>query len=251
LGFSVQQVTYQHASGSVALKNISLSAAAGECLAIIGASGSGKTTLLNILATALRPSSGSIRIHGLDPWALTKSQLRQLRSKIGLVHQVTPIPLKQRVVTAILAGRIGQWPLWKSILSLLYPLDIAGARACLARLDLEDRLFDRCDRLSGGQLQRVGVARVLYQSPDLLLTDEPISALDPALSDVIISQLMDEAHRRQITLVASLHAVDVALRWFPRIVGVRRGEIVFDLPASAVKPDMLQALYATELTQDS
>jgi phosphonate transport system ATP-binding protein len=110
------------------------------------------------------------------------------------------------------------------------PSDIAGAHEVLSRLALEDRLFERCDRLSGGQLQRVGIARVLYQRPALLLADEPVSALDPTLADAAIGQLVAQSESTGATLVASLHAVDLALRWFPRIVGMRNGQVMFDLP---------------------
>jgi hypothetical protein len=130
--------------------------------------------------------------------------------------------------------------------SLFYPSDIAGAHEVLSRLSLEDRLFDRCDRLSGGQLQRVGIARVLYQRPALLLADEPVSALDPTLADAAIGQLVAQSESTGATLVASLHAVDLALRWFPRIVGMRNGQVMFDLPTAEVTPAMLDALYASE-----
>ena len=116
----------------------------------------------------------------------------------------------------------------------------------LARLDLSDRLFERCDRLSGGQLQRVGIARVMYQQPELLLADEPVSALDPALADLALSQLVAQSESSGATLVASLHAVDLALKWFPRIVGMRAGKVVFDAATASVTPQMLQDLYATE-----
>jgi phosphonate transport system ATP-binding protein len=169
-----------------------------------------------------------------------------LRSRIGVVHQAPPLPPRQRTVTAILAGRLGTWPWWKSLLSLWYPADMAGARAQLARLDLADRLFERCDRLSGGQLQRVGVARVLYQAPEMILADEPVSAMDPALADLTVSQLSQEATARGVTLVASLHAVDLALRWFPRIVGLKGGEIQFDLPPVKVDDALLRDLYSSE-----
>ncbi|MFZ5463218.1 MAG: ATP-binding cassette domain-containing protein, partial [Pseudomonadota bacterium] len=135
---------------------------------------------------------------------------------------------------AVLAGRLGTWPWWKSLLSLAYPADIAGAYAQLARLDLADRLFDRCDRLSGGQLQRVGIARVLYQQPELIL------------ADLAIQQLIAEATGRGVTLIASLHAVDLALRWFPRIVGLRAGEVAFDLPPVRITDALLRDLYASE-----
>jgi phosphonate transport system ATP-binding protein len=177
IAFAFDHVSFRHANGKEALKNINISATSGEAIAIIGSSGSGKTSLLNLIATSLRPSTGSMTVLNVDPWAIPKQQLQSLRSKIGLVHQAAPIPPRQRVITAVLAGRLGQWPLWKSLLSLIYPVDIAGPQFCLQKLDLADRLFDRCDRLSGGQLQRVGVARVLYQKPNLLLADEPVSAI--------------------------------------------------------------------------
>lgn len=247
MGFSLQQLSFEHSSGTPTLSQISFAAQAGECIAIIGPSGSGKTTLLSILATALKPSQGTAEILGQNPWKLSKSSLRSLRSKIGLVHQAPPIPPRQRVITAILAGRLGQWPLWKSILSLVYPVDIAGPQSCLERLELADKLFDRCDCLSGGQLQRIGVARVMYQEPQLMLADEPVSAMDPVLSDQTISVLIEEANKRNATLIASLHAVDIALRWFPRIIGIRDGQVAFDLPASEVSESILRELYASEL----
>lgn len=220
---------------------------AGECIAIIGPSGSGKTTLLSILATALKPSVGTAEILGSNPWMLPKSSLKRLRSTIGLIHQAPPIPPRQRVITAILAGRLGQWPLWKSIFSLIYPVDIRGPQSCLEQLDLADKLFDRCDCLSGGQLQRVGVAKVIYQRPQLILADEPVSAMDPVLSDLTIGALIAQAKKRHATLVSSLHAVDIALRWFPRIIGIRDGQIIFDLPSSEVSEEILKELYASEL----
>lgn len=246
IAFSFQHVSFSHSNGKEALKNINISASDGESIAIIGSSGSGKTSFLNLIATSLRPSTGSITVFNVDPWAISKGQLKRLRSQIGLVHQAAPIPPRQRVITAVLAGRLGQWPLWKSLLSLIYPLDIAGPQMCLQKLDLADRLFDRCDRLSGGQLQRVGVARVLYQNPHLLLADEPVSAMDPVLSDLTIQCLLEDARTRDACFVASLHAVDIALRWFPRIIGLRDGEIFFDLPASQVSESLLQQLYAAE-----
>ena len=244
--FSFDRVSFSHSNGKEALRNINISASAGEAIAIIGSSGSGKTSLLSLIATSLRPSSGSISVLNIDPWAISKRQLQRLRSQIGLVHQAAPIPPKQRVITAVLAGRLGQWPLWRSLLSLIYPVDIAGPELYLEKLGLADRLFDRCDQLSGGQLQRVGVARVLYQRPNILLADEPVSAMDPVLSDVTIQCLLEDACTRDACFVASLHAVDIALRWFPRIIGLKDGEIFFDLPAAQVSEDLLKQLYASE-----
>ena len=250
MSFQLDRVGLIHANGQAqgqrALRAVSISAARGERLAIIGPSGAGKTSLLRILATSIRPTEGRVSVLGNHPWQLSGSQLRRIRSRIGFIHQAPPIPPRQRVITAVIAGRLGQWSWWKSALSLIYPADIAGPRDQLARLDLADRLFDRCDRLSGGQLQRVGVARVLYQQPDLLLADEPVSAMDPALADLTVSQLHAEAESRGVTLVASLHAVDIALRWFPRVIGLRAGEVMFDLPPAQVSEAVLRELYASE-----
>jgi phosphonate transport system ATP-binding protein len=243
---SLEQVIFVHPDGTRAVNGVNLDIGAGERVAVIGPSGAGKTTLLRLLATALRPTSGTLNVLGGDPWRLGRGALRRTRSRIGMVHQAPPIPARQRAVTAVLAGRLGQWPLWKSLASLIYPVDITGAREMLARMQIADKLFDRCDRLSGGQMQRVGVARVLYQRPDLILTDEPVSAVDPALSDHVIGELNREAAARGVTLIASLHAVDLALHWFPRIVGVKAGEIVFDLPPVRISDDMLRDLYASE-----
>lgn len=246
MGFRLDGVGLTHANGFTALADVTLAAARGERIAVIGPSGAGKTTLLRLLGAALRPTDGVLSLLDAAPWALPAGALRGLRARIGVVHQAPPLPQRQRVVTAVLAGRLGQWPLWRSVASLVYPLDIAGARAALARLDLGDRLFDRCDRISGGQLQRVGIARVLYQQPDLVLADEPVSALDPALARQAVRVLVQDATARNATLVASLHAVDLALAEFPRVVGVRDGRIAFDLPATDVSEAWLRELYASE-----
>ncbi|EPJ8316596.1 ATP-binding cassette domain-containing protein, partial [Pseudomonas aeruginosa] len=125
----------------------------------------------------------------------------------------------------------------------------AGAHDALQRLDLGDKLFQRCDQLSGGQLQRVGIARVLYQRAELILADEPVSAMDPVLAGHTLALLNREAAARGSTLLASLHAVDLALQHFPRVIGLRAGRIAFDLPAGEVDRAALDALYANEQLQ--
>lgn len=246
---SLKQGTLRHANGVHALRGVDLQIGAGEQVAIIGPSGAGKSSLLNLLATALRPSSGEIDVLGHNAWTLSAHQRQRLRARIGLVHQAPPLPPRQRVVTAVLAGKLGQWSLGKSLLNLLHPLDIPGARAALARLDLGDKLFAYCQQLSGGQLQRVGIARVLYQAPEILLADEPVSAMDPVLAGHTLSILSRHAREHNVTLVASLHAVDLALAHFPRIIGLRDGQILFDSPSDKVSREMLDALYANEQLQ--
>ncbi len=239
-------IELRHSDGTLALRGLDLSIDRGERVAIIGPSGAGKTTLLNLLASALPPSAGQLQVLGTDPWQLSSKRRQRLRSRIALIHQAPPLPARQRVVTAVSAGRLGQWGLGKSLLNLLHPLDIGGAREVLARLDLADKLFERCQQLSGGQLQRVGIARALYQQPELLLADEPVSAMDPRLADHTLALLCQHAIENKVTLVASLHAVELALAHFPRVIGVRDGRIHFDLAASEVGREHLDTLYANE-----
>lgn len=246
MSFRLNGVGLTHANGFAALRDVTLQAGRSERIALIGPSGAGKTSLLSVLGTALAPTAGLAEILDFDQNFWETSAIKALRARIGTVHQSPPIPGRQRVVTAVLAGKLGQWPAWKSLASLVYPLDIPGARAALERVDLADKLFARCDQLSGGQLQRVGIARVLYQQPELILADEPVSALDPTLALATIRLLVAEAEARGATLVASLHAVDLAIGNFSRIVGVKAGRIAFDLPAGEVTVPLLHDLYASE-----
>ncbi|MCQ4259138.1 phosphonate ABC transporter ATP-binding protein [Stutzerimonas stutzeri] len=239
-------VGYRHANGQAALRDVALNIAYGERVAIIGPSGAGKTTLLRLLASHLQPHEGQLGVLECDPWRLSVSARQRLRGRIGLIHQAPPLPPRQRVITSVLAGRLGQWSLTRGLISLVYPLDRTGASEALSRLDLADKLYERCDQLSGGQLQRVGIARVLYQKPDLILADEPVSAMDPVLASHSLGVLTRDASQRQATLLASLHAVDLALEHFPRVIGVRAGRILFDKAADQLGRDELDALYANE-----
>jgi phosphonate transport system ATP-binding protein len=240
-----------HGNGSRALQGIDLQIGPGERVALIGPSGAGKTTLLRLLGTALRPTEGSLELLGGKPWQLSAGARQRLRARIGLVHQNPPLPPRQRVITAVSAGRLGQWSLLRSLVNLLHPLNAEAVQAELARLDLADKLFERCDQLSGGQLQRVAIARVLYQAPEIILADEPVSAMDPVLAGHTLAVLNGEAEARGVTLVASLHAVELAMAHFPRVIGVRDGRIAFDRPAAEVSQADLDALYANSQLQSA
>jgi phosphonate transport system ATP-binding protein len=227
-----------------ALQPLDLDIAEGEQLAVIGASGAGKTTLLQVLALALPPSAGALQIDGHAPWALPRRALQRLRGRLFLAPQVPPLPPRQRVVTAVLAGRLPAMGFWASLRSLLYPSDIPAAHEALEHFDLANKLFERTDRLSGGERQRVGLARALLAPARLWLIDEPLSALDPTHARQALETLVQVAHQRGITLVATLHQVDMALAHFPRIVGLREGQLVFDLPTAEVTRERLERLYA-------
>ena len=229
------------------LRDFSLQVAAGEQLAVIGPSGAGKTTLLHLLACALRPTAGELLFDGVSPWRLGAAELRSLRGRLFLAPQVPPLPPRQRVVTAVLAGRLPAWSLARSVASLFYPQDLPEAQAALARFDLADKLFERVDRLSGGERQRVGLARALLTPASLWLVDEPLSALDPQRARQAAQTLCSEASARAATLVASLHHVEMALAYFPRVLGLRLGQVMFDLPSAQVTPALLAQLYADEV----
>ena len=245
---ALQAVSARHpaarAAAAPAVQGLTLEVARGEQLAVIGPSGAGKTTLLQVLACAMQPSAGALRLDDADPWALPRRELQRLRGRLFLAPQVPPLPPRQRVVTSVLAGRLPAMGLAASLRSLFYPSDIPAAHAALERFDLADKLFERVDRLSGGERQRVGLARAFLAPARLWLVDEPLSALDPTRSRQALAALVDEARSRGVTLVATLHQVDMALAHFPRIVGLRDGRLAFDLPAAEVTRERLAALYA-------
>ncbi|WP_396430667.1 phosphonate ABC transporter ATP-binding protein [Limnohabitans sp.] len=226
-----------------ALRALNLRLAAGEQVAIIGPSGAGKTTLLQVLACAQPPTQGRLQLAGVNPWTLPARALRRLRGQLFLAPQVPPLPPRQRVVTAVLAGRLPAMGLWASLRSLFYPADIPSAYQALLHFDLGEKLFERVDRLSGGERQRVGLARALLAPASLWLIDEPLSALDPMRARMAMAALVGLAAERKVTLVATLHQVDMALAHFPRIIGLRDGQMVFDLPAAQVSPERLANLY--------
>jgi len=227
-----------------ALRALDIHVARGEQVAVIGPSGAGKTPLLQVMACALPPAAGRLALDGQDPWSLPRRTLQKLRGRLFLAPQVPPLPPRQRVVTAVLAGRLPAMGLASSLRSLFYPSDIPGAHDALDRFDLADKLFERVDRLSGGERQRVGLARALLAPATLWLVDEPLSALDPTRSRQAMRTLLEGAAERGVTLVATLHQVDVALAHFPRIVGLRDGALAFDLPAAQVTRERLTRLYA-------
>lgn len=232
--------------GAPILHELSFKLAAGEQAALIGPSGAGKTSLLHLANTLYRPDSGTLEVLGQAPWSLPRRALRQLRAAIGSVYQTPPLPARQRVVNAVAAGRLGQMGTLQALCALFAPRNLAAIETALARVDLADKLWARCDALSGGQRQRVGIARVLHQQPHLILADEPVSALDPRLAETTVRLLCEEARTRGATLLMSLHSVELALAFFPRLIGIRNGTVLFDLPRAQVTQDLLAQLYAGE-----
>ena len=226
---------------AVALQSVSLTIAAGDRVALVGPSGAGKSTLLSLLNGSLRPSEGTVRILGRSLFELSAGHRRKIQRQIGTVYQQHNLVGNLAVIHNVNAGCLGRWPLWKAVWSLVRPQNVAAARQALDQLGLADKLYARTERLSGGQQQRVALARVLVQDPAIVLADEPVASVDPARSHDIMAQLMALGERR--TLVVSLHDVALAQAYCDRIIGLRQGRILFDLPSAEVSDDWLSALY--------
>ena len=234
----------------LALKDISIEIEQSEQIAVIGKSGAGKTTFLETLALANLPVSGQLKIWGDFPWRLSDLVRHKLRASLFLTPQQPPLPPRQRVITAVLAGCLPQWSLWKALCSLFHPKDSALAYSALKPFAIEDKIFTRVDRLSGGERQRVSLARMFASNANILLVDEPLSALDPALSSTVLNAILQEAKKRNATLICSLHQTELACSAFPRIIGLLDGKLLFDLPKAEVTQDLIALLYQQTPAQD-
>jgi phosphonate transport system ATP-binding protein len=213
-------------------------------VAVVGPSGAGKSTLLGLANGSVTPTTGSVQVLGASPSALRGRALRQLRARVGTVHQHLELVGQLRVVHNVNAGRLSGWPSWRAAWSLVRPQGLPEVLAALTRVGIADRVFERTDRLSGGQQQRVAVARLLVQRPELVLADEPASALDPVLADRTLGLLAELATDRGGAMVASLHDPALALRHCTRVVGLVAGRVVLDAPAASLTGDDLADFYA-------
>lgn len=227
-----------------AIDALSLTINPGEHVAVIGPSGAGKTTLLQLLGAALKPSHGLVKLDKQSVWTLSTRQLQAQRGRLFYAPQSPPLPPRQRVVISLLAAKLPALSLWRSLQNLLYPQHVEEVAKALAQFDLQEKIWERVDRLSGGERQRVGLARALLAPAGLWLVDEPLSALDPTRARQAIATLLREASARGVTLVTTLHQVNVATAEFPRVLGLREGKLVFDLPGHEVSQEKLAHLYA-------
>jgi phosphonate transport system ATP-binding protein len=213
-----------------ALTPIDVSIASGERVALVGPSGSGKTTLLSLLNATVTASAGTVEIRGDDVASLSPGGLRSVRSKIATIPQNLGLTPNLRVWQNVATGRIGTRGLLGGLRDLLFlpKAALAEIHELLDRVGIEDKLFARTSQLSGGQQQRVAVARALFQKPDANLADEPVSSVDPARAASLVELLTDLAAERGLTLVMSLHNLELARAHFPRLIGLRAGRVHFD-----------------------
>ena len=246
--FELRGVAKQYGSLR-AIQPLDLTVEAGERLAVIGPSGAGKSTLLRLLNTSLRPSAGKVIVFGEETSSLPDKRLRAIRSRIGTIYQQYLLVPQVSVFQNVIAGRLGKISLWKATWSLLSPSEAERVSRVLERVGLAERIFERVDRLSGGEQQRVAVARLLYQDPEVLVADEPVASVDPARGAEILSLLGRLASSR--TLLVSTHRLDGVLPYVSRVIGIRGGQVLFDKPKTAVTVDDIAEVYRSSLGTES
>lgn len=245
--FQLDRVTRRF--GAVeALRGIDLEVVAGERMALIGPSGGGKTTLLKVMGAQLAPDEGAVRVLGRNPLALGERELRALRASLAFIPQDLGLVPNLRVIQNVVEGRFGKRSLWGAVRDLVLPAVEERRRIfeLLTRVGIAEKMYDRVDALSGGQQQRVAVARSLFQQPEVLLADEPISAVDPARARQLLELLVELGEEEHLTLVVSMHQLALARELFPRLVGLKDGLILFDRGSDELEEGVVRELYQLE-----
>jgi phosphonate transport system ATP-binding protein len=242
----IEHLTKVYPNGTVALKDVSFQVEDGEFLAVIGLSGSGKSTLLRCINRLIEPTSGKITWNDTELTALSTSEMRQVRRQIGMVFQQFNLVKRSSVLTNVLSGRLGYVSPYQSIFNYFSPADHQRAMENLEQLGLEDKAHVRADSLSGGQQQRVGIARALMQEPKLVLADEPVASLDPVLAHSILKYLEQMNKERNITVLCSLHFLDLVHRYATHAVALKDGQLVFQGLPNEIDDAQFKAIYGQE-----
>jgi len=230
--------------GRTVLSGFDLDVAAGEVVALLGANGSGKSTALKCVIGLVAPDSGEIRV-GPDDLLDRSRRAEQARMRIAMVFQQIHLVTRRTALDNVCAGALGRLPLSRSWAPVAFPRTVREeAMACLDRVGLADRAHDRVGSLSGGQQQRVALARALCQRAEVLLADEPVSALDPSSAEQVMEVMTELARAENIAVATVLHQPQLAVRYADRLVGLSGGRIVFAGPSAAILPEEITALYA-------
>jgi phosphonate transport system ATP-binding protein len=224
----IKNLTKVYDDGTEALTDVSFKVEEGEFLVVIGLSGSGKSTLLRCINRLIDPTEGHVIWDGEDVTAADSAGLRRFRSRIGMVFQHFNLVRRSSVLTNVLAGRLGYSPTWSSMLHRFSDSDRQMAWRALERLGIPEQAHKRASELSGGQQQRVGIARALMQNPKLVLADEPVASLDPVLAHTIMGHLERLNQEDKITVICSLHYLDLVQRYATRVIGLKDGRIVYE-----------------------
>lgn len=224
----VKNLTKVYDGGVQALNNVSFEVPKGQFLAVIGLSGSGKSTLLRCINRLIEPTSGQILWDGEDVTAASPEEMRRIRRKIGMIFQHFNLVHRSKVITNVLAGRLGYVnPAW-SLVNRFSREDMENAIKRLERVGIADKANHRADELSGGQQQRVSIARALMQDPNMILADEPVASLDPVLAHSIMKHLEEINKNDGVTVLCSLHFLDLVHRYADRVIALNEGQVVFE-----------------------
>ncbi|MDQ6982885.1 MAG: phosphonate ABC transporter ATP-binding protein [Mariprofundus sp.] len=238
---------HQNFGGAPVIRDMDFSVMSGERIAFLGPNGVGKTTLFRHMNLMITPAAGGVELDGAAISTLSVKEVRAMKRRIATIYQQHNLIPRFKVINNILAGRLGQWSTTRALFSLLIKsLDVDDVRDVLEKTGIADKMYWRTDRLSVGQQQWVAIARALYQNPDLLLADEPCASLDPRNAEKLIRLLVNWSKQHNTTVIASFHDVELALAYFPRIIGLKDGAVFFDLPAGQVTKQHLQDLYRDE-----
>jgi len=241
-----RELVVEYERGVRALDGVSLRITKGEFVSIIGPSGAGKSTLLRVFNRLLAPTSGHVLLEGHDVSAASGRSLRQVRRRVGMIFQQFNLVPQLTVLENVLVGWIGGAPALQRIPSLWRQFPVSArkqALSCLEQVHVAERAHARAGELSGGQQQRVAIARVLMQEPAVILADEPIASLDPRSAEIVMQTLREICDERGVPIVVNLHQVDVAQRYASRLVGLRRGLVLFDDSPECVEESQLRSLY--------
>lgn len=243
----VEGLTKVYERGEIlAIDDISFTVKKGEFLVLIGLSGSGKSTLLRCINRLIEPTTGKIIFDDTDVTAASARGLRHLRRRMAMIFQHFNLVKRSSVLTNVLSGRLGYANPWSSAIHKFSHADIKMAMASLERVGIPEQAYKRADELSGGQQQRVGIARALMQQPDLLMADEPVSALDPATSHSVMQHLEQMNKEDGITVIASLHFLSLARRYGTRILALKDGKIMFEGLPSEIDKAKFREIYGEE-----
>lgn len=245
----IEHLTKVYDDGMRALDDVSLEVPDGQFLVIIGLSGSGKSTLLRCVNRLIDPTAGRILWNDVDVTAASQDELRLIRRRIGMIFQHFNLVKRSRVINNVLSGRLGYTSPALSLINYFSKEDVARARRCLERVGIPEQAEKRADELSGGQQQRVGIARALMQDPELMLVDEPVSALDPATSHSIMRYIKELNESDGVTIVCSLHFLSLARAYADRIVALKDGIVVFDGPPAQIDDARFREIYGEEAEQ--
>jgi len=242
----IEHLTKVYPNGTQALTDVSFEVADGEFLVIIGLSGSGKSTLLRCINRLVEPTSGKIFMDDVDVTAAKGAEIRRIRRQIGMIFQQFNLVKRSSVMTNVMTGRLGYVDTLSSLLGIYSAEDHKRAAASLEQVGLLEKAHVRADSLSGGQQQRVGIARALMQEPKVVLADEPVASLDPVLAHTILKYLEQLNKERGITVLCSLHFLDLVHRYATRVIALKDGKLVFEGSPSQIDDAQFKTIYGQE-----